>query len=272
MGDDAGLFGPDSVTWRVHGDPSMLVGGFRALLLQACHRRAMSAFLELSGYRDDSWGRLQRTGEYIGAVTFGTTEQARRAGARLRGVHRRIPPVVDPLTGATYRIDDPDLLLWVHCTEVESFLTSFRRCGGRLGRVDADRYVDEQRAAAALVGLDPAAVPATVADVEDYYADVRPELAVTHEARRAALAGFVVPAPTWARLATPAQPLWGSLVGLGAAMLPRWARRLYGLPGLPTTDLAAAVSGRALRTALVAVPERVRLSPHQRAARERLAA
>jgi uncharacterized protein (DUF2236 family) len=55
-------------------------------------------------------------------------------------------------------------------------------------------------------------------------------------------------------------------------MLPRWARRLYGLPGLPTTDLTATLSGRAVRTALAALPDAWIQSPAQRAARDRLEA
>ncbi|NDD60053.1 MAG: DUF2236 domain-containing protein, partial [Actinobacteria bacterium] len=37
-----GYFSPDSITWRVHSDPSMVVGGIRALLEQALHPEAMS--------------------------------------------------------------------------------------------------------------------------------------------------------------------------------------------------------------------------------------
>ncbi len=267
-----GLFGPESVTWRVHGDPSMLVGGLRAMLLQACHRRAMSAFLAHSGYRDDHWGRLQRTGDFVDAVTFGTTDEARRAGARVRGVHRRIPAVTDAVTGRSYRVDDPDLLLWVHCVEVESFLSTYRRCGGGLTDAEADTYVDEQRAAGALVGLDIASLPVTVAEIEDYYDSMRPELTVTTAALEAAVAGAVPPMPAWVQLATPARPLWAGVVALAGALLPRWARRLYGVPALPAADLTATVTGTALRTALLAVPEDLRRSPRERAARARLAA
>ncbi len=247
----------------------MLVGGFRAMLLQACHPLVMGGFLANSSYRDDPWGRLQRTGDYVSTLTFGTRAEAEAAAARVRAVHTRLRPAVDEATGREYRIDEPELLLWVHCTEIESFLTTYRRCGGPLTDAEADRYVDEQREAARLIGLDAADVPATVAEIEQYYRDVRPQLRVTGEARIAAVWGFAPPMPTWVSLATPARPLWAGVVGLSAAMLPTWARRLYGLPGLPTTDLAASLTGRALRTALLAVPESLRESPHQRAARLR---
>lgn len=269
--DNTGYFGPDSVSWRIHGDPSMVVAGLRALLLQACHPRAMAGFLAHSGYRQDPWGRLQRTGDYVASVTYGTREEADRAAARVRGVHRRIPAMGDERTGRSYRVDDPDLLLWVHCTEIESFLSTYRRCGGSLGAGEADSYVDEQCAAAALVGIDEVDVPRTARDLDDYFAAVRPELEVTGEARRAAVLGFVPVMPAWVQLATPARPLWAGLSGLALSMLPGWARRLYGLPGLPATDLTASLTGRALRSALLAVPESVRENPQRRAARRRLA-
>src|SRR5256885_8630678 len=110
---DPGLFGPDSVTWRVHAAPSMLIGGLRALLVQALHPLAMAGVHQHSDYRDNPWGRLRRTSEYVLITTYGDTETAARAGAVVRAVHRRISGV-DPVTGRAYRADDPELLAWIH--------------------------------------------------------------------------------------------------------------------------------------------------------------
>jgi uncharacterized protein (DUF2236 family) len=269
---DLGLYGPDSVTWRIHGDPAMAVAGIRSLLLQAVHPLVMAGFDANTRMHEDPWGRLQRTGEWVSTVTYGTTEEAERAGRVLRAVHARLRPGIEPETGRAYRVDDPELLLWVHCTEVESFLSTFRRCGGRLEPGDGDRYVDEMRVSARLVGLDPDEVPRTEAEIEAYYARVRPQLHVTSVARRTVLGSFVPPMPRAVELATPARPAWATLVGIAAAMLPRWARRLYGLPGLPVTDLTATLGGRAVRTALATLPDAWMQSPAQRAARERLTA
>lgn len=268
---DPGLFGPDSVTWRIHSDPAMALAGFRALLLQATHPVVMAGFSENSVYRDDPWGRLQRTGDWVETITFGTTRDATRAGARLRGIHRKLQPLRDPVDGSLTRIDDPDLLLWVHVTEVESFLSTYRRCGGRLDAGDADRYVREMQRSAEQVGLAPDAVPGTEAEIGKYYRRIRPQLRVSREARSAAWWGFVPPMPRWVRYATPARPAWAGLVATSAAMLPRWARRLYGLPALPTTDAAATAAGRCIRTAALTLPTRVRHSPAQREAYARVA-
>ena len=270
MSTDAGLFGPDSVTWRVHGDPSMLFGGFRALLLQAVHPLVMAGFDDNSFFRGDPWGRLRRTGEWVATVTYGSTEQATAAGAGLRRLHARLAPGVEPESGMTYRVNDPKLLLWVHCTEVESFLSTYRRCGGVLGPGDADRYVDEMRASAELVGLRRDDVPRSEAEIAEYYLDVRPQLRVTRTARRNVLWGFAPPMPRWVALATPARPAWASVVAIAAGMLPPWARRLYGLPALPTTDLAASLAGRAVRRTARTVPGHFAESPAYREARRRL--
>jgi uncharacterized protein (DUF2236 family) len=270
--DAEGLFGPQSVTWRIHGDPAMLLAGFRALLLQAVHPLAMAGFDANSRFRDDPWGRLQRTGEWIGTVTYGTRDEAEAAGARLRALHARLRPGVEPETGRPYRVDDPDLLRWVHCTEVESFLSTYRRSGGPLAPGEADRYVDEMRESARLVGLDPATVPSDEAGLQEYYRQVRPDLRVTYVARRNALWGFAPPMPWWVQLATPARPSWAVLVGTATALLPRWARRLYGLPGLPTTDLTAALTARAIRQTLLTLPQGWTANPAKAEAERRLSA
>src|SRR4051795_5985528 len=116
---DPGLFGPESVTWQLHGDPMMWVAGIRALYLQALHPRAVRGVVQNSDFRRDAWGRLLRTASFVGEITYGTAPAAERAGARIRGIHRRLS-ATDPDTGERYGVDDPDLLLWVHCAEIDS--------------------------------------------------------------------------------------------------------------------------------------------------------
>ncbi|MFM8383783.1 MAG: oxygenase MpaB family protein, partial [Actinomycetota bacterium] len=105
-----GFFSPNSVTWKIHSDPSMLIGGIRALLEQALHPGAMSGVAAHSNFREDAWGRLQRTGDYVGTLTFGTKEEAEKLAARVRAIHTKL------------NLDDPHLLLWVHMAMVDAFL------------------------------------------------------------------------------------------------------------------------------------------------------
>jgi uncharacterized protein (DUF2236 family) len=196
----------------------------------------------------------------VDTLTFGTRTEAVRAAARVRGIHRRLSGV-EETTGRAYRVDDPDLLLWVHCCEVDSLLGVARRAGVPLSDADADRYVAEQVTAAELVGISPDDVPASVAALEAFFVDVRPALAVTPAARDAYRLIVLPPMPTWVRYLTPAQPAWGGLASLAVTLLPPWARRMYSLPGLGLTDAAATAGVKAFRQTMLRLPQRARRSP-----------
>jgi len=267
---DPGLFGPESITWRVQSDPVMWLAGLRALLLQAVHPAAMAGVIDHSDFRADPWGRLTRTADYVGTVAFGSSDEVAAAGARVRDVHAKIRGI-DARSGRTYSARDPHLLRWVHCCEVESFLTTYQRGGGGLTPSEVDTFYAEQTRAAAVVGIDPGSVPASAAQMATYFRRMRPELVADGRALRAARYVLLPPMPGWVQLTTPARPAWFAVAGLAGALLPRWARRLYRLPGLPTTDVAATVALRTLRVALQSAPERYRVGPHLRAALERLA-
>jgi uncharacterized protein (DUF2236 family) len=266
-----GFFGPDSISWRIHSDPAFSVGGIRALLLQALHPVAMDGVHQFSvGFETEPWARLTRTAEYVATLTFGTRRDALRQVRRVRGLHRG-KSAVEETTGRRYGVDDADLLLWVHNCEVDSLLSTARRAGVPLTDAEADRYVEEQVVAAVLVGCEEDDVPRTEAELAAYFARVQERLAVTPAARTASKFILVPPMPGWVQLLTPARPAWATLASLGAATLPRWARRLYGLPGFGLTDAAATAGLRAFRQTTLAIPSRVRESPIVRAARERVA-
>ncbi len=252
---DDGYFGPDSISWRVHADPMMLVGGVRALFLQALHPRAMAAIASYSNFRTDPWRRLLRTADYIGVTTYGTKAQADDAAAHLRKLHARIP-------GA----QDPELLRWIHCSEVESFLVTTRRAGLALSDAEADRYVAEQATSATLVGLKVSDVPHDRASLDRYFNDVRPDLAATAQARDAARYLLLPPMAGWVQVLTLARPAWAAMACVGFGLLPRWARRMYRMPGLPTSDIAATAAARAMRNSLLLVPEKLRTGPRLREA------
>ena len=234
---DDGLFGPRSVTWRVHASPTVaLVGGLRALLIQSLHPLAMAGVAQHSDYRTRPLNRLQRTAEFVATTTFGDTAQAERAARRVRAVHRRVTGI-DPVTGAPYSADDPDTQVWIHTVEVHSFLAAHRAYGGdRLTRAEEDRYFAENVAVAELLGTPRERVPASVAEVRDYSASVRPRLCVS-DAARDAITFVAAPMPT-RELA----PYWPALRILGraaVALVPGDLRRLAGIEGHATVDLAA---------------------------------
>ncbi|WP_336320393.1 oxygenase MpaB family protein [Streptomyces lavendofoliae] len=241
-GADPGLFGPGSVTWQLHGDPMMWVAGVRALYLQALHPDAVRGVMINSSFLDDAWGRLMRTAGFVGTITYGTTRAAEKAGARVRRIHR--------LLG----VDDPELLLWVHCAEVDSYLDVLRRSGIPLDAAHADRYVDEQRRGARLVGLDPAGVPGSTSALAAYFDRTRPRLAAGDDART--VDAFLRRPPVPAPLVPARALLWRRVADLAYHSLPPHAHTLYGRPapsaGTVTRRLTA--TGNLLRC----VPSRIR--------------
>ncbi len=85
---DPGLFGPQSVIWRVHCDfTSMLCGGVSALLLQMLHPLALAGVWDHSNFREDMLGRLRRTSQFVSVTTFGPTAEAERLIAKVRAIH-----------------------------------------------------------------------------------------------------------------------------------------------------------------------------------------
>ncbi len=268
---ESGLFGPGSVTWRVHADPVFPIAGVRALILQALHPLTMAAVAQQRGFEEDFWGRLDRTGQYVSTLTYAPETQARRTAAKVRGIHRRLVGT-NPATGETFRLDRPDLLLWVHCCEVDSFLSTARRAGAPITRDDADEYLREQVLAATLVGIPAEIVPSSVTAMEHYFSDVRSELELTDDATRGVKVLISPPMPKKVRLLTPARPAWAGLAGMAFALMPGWARKLYRMPGLPTTDLAATAALRALRTGLQVLPDRWTGPPEVLAARAQIEA
>lgn len=258
-----GLFGPGSVTWRMAAEPVMWVAGFRALYLQALHPRVMRGTWQNTAFADpkQAWGRFLRTVEFVQVRTYGSAAEVERAGRRIRKLHASLRGT-DP-DGTQFRLDEPDLLLWVHCAEIGSYLDVARRCGLGLSPGQLDVYVTEQRRSAAVVGLDPATVPGTAAGLEEYFQSMRPRLRATPEARGALLRSFN---PHLPRPLVPLKLVLPGVTGLGFACLPRWARRLYGFPGGPLTDLAATAGLRALREGTSGLPGQMLIMPAVRAA------
>lgn len=277
---DVGLFGPNSVTWKLHAEPILLIGGLRSLYMQALHPRAVAGIAQNSDYRADAWGRLVRTSEYVGTVIYGSTAEVKQAANRIRRLHARLS-ATDPRTGEKFRVDEPDLLRWVHVAEVESFLTTARRAGLKLTDDEVDRYYTEQLRAAELVGLDPSTVPATATEVATYYEQMRPELGITREAAETAFFLTVPPVPSsWGSLPLrlgltlgPTRWAYFGIAGTALALLPPWARKMYGGLGWSTTDRSADLSLRGMRlllnAMLAAIPKRYQVTPMRSAALER---
>ncbi|MDQ1666594.1 MAG: hypothetical protein QOH75_2625 [Actinomycetota bacterium] len=240
QGGDDGWFGPGSTIWAVHGDAATLVGGIRALLVQAMHPTVLAGFDEHSDYREDPETRLQRTAAFVTITTFGTSAQAEAACERVRRAHAPVRGTTD--AGTPYDAADPELLGWVHLALVDSLAESVRRFGRT--PFDLDSYLAET----AVVGerLGAAHVPHDSAELAEVRVHYLPQLAVTAATRRAH--EFLLDPPLPARIRWP----YRVLASAAAASLPPDLRMLLGaLPLLPGPE--ARVVGGVATAALARV-------------------
>jgi len=222
------LLAPDSPVLVVHADIAMLVGGLRALLLQSLHPRAMAGVAQHSNYREDPWGRLQRTADFLGVVTFGPKEWAVRSVEAVKRVHSRVQGMTS--AGEPYSANDPHLLRWVHLAEVDSFLAAHRRYGSKkLSSADEDRYVADMSITAELLGVQGA--PRSVSELRAQLHAYDPELRSTREARDAARY-LALPAG----LSAPERLGYAPILAGAIALLPLRARFMLRLPFLPVTE------------------------------------
>lgn len=244
-GDDEGYFGPESAVWAVHGNLATLVGGVRALLLQALHPAAVTGVDRHSTYRDDPLGRLAGTTRWLTVTSFGSRAAADREAARVRGLHRKVTGTFVAADGVEkpYRAGDDDLLTWVHIAFTDSFLTAHEVFGGPIPR-GADRYVQEWATAGRLVGV--AEPPTSAADLRARIHAYAPDLART-EATARTLA-FLRRPP----LPAPARAGYAVLFAAAASTLDPAHRELLGLrhPRTPLSRLAGLAVLRGMRLTL----------------------
>ncbi len=213
---DPGLFGPDSVTWKIHADfPGMMAGGLGALMLQTLHPLALAGVWDHSDFRRDMLGRLRRTIAFVSRTTYAPRAPAEAAIERVRRVHRHVRGTL--ADGRSYSADDPHLLNWVHCAECWCFLQAYQTyCHRPVPVAMQDRYLDESALVAEALGARD--VPRTRAGLEAFFRDVHSELvfdARTREVLRV-LHAIALPIPL-AGLGR------GLFFGAAAAVLPDWA-------------------------------------------------
>jgi uncharacterized protein (DUF2236 family) len=220
-----GLFGPNAVAWRVHGDvASMMVGGISGLMLQMLHPAVLAGVWDHSNFRSDMHGRLRRTARFIALTTYGGRAEAEAVLARIRGIHDRVVGVLPD--GTPYAANDPALLAWVHVTETVSFLNAWRRYGERgMSGADQDRYFAEMARIGTALGADP--VLRDKAGAERLMTSMRPQLRTDERTRE--VARLLLNRRAENPLAEPLQAL---TMQAGVDLLPGWARRMHGMPGL----------------------------------------
>ncbi len=171
---DRGLFGPESIAWKVHADfISMMIGGISSLIMQALHPQALAGVWDHSSFREDLKGRLGRTAFFIAATTYGSTEMADKVIERVNQIHAKISGIDE--FGKPYSATDPHLLAWVHLTETYSFMQAFEDYRKeQLSPQDKDQYFKEMTSLGARMGAHN--LPSTYGKTDSAIQNYIPEL------------------------------------------------------------------------------------------------
>ena len=171
---DRGLFGPESIAWKVHADfISMMIGGISSLILQALHPQALAGVWDHSSFRDDLKGRLGRTAFFIAATTYGSTEMADKIIQKVNLIHTQITGFDE--FQKPYSATDPHLLAWVHLTETRSFMSAFEDYRKEtLSTREKDQYFFEMKSLGERMGAND--LPSTYVGTDDAIKNYIPEL------------------------------------------------------------------------------------------------
>ena len=268
----SGYFSDDSMLRRVHRERALALSGPRALLMQAAHPLAVAGLLAHSSALEEPYERLARTARTMSIIGFGSRNEADEVTRRVRAMHRRVrgklpAPAGRYPAGTPYRADDPELLLWILFTLVDSGIVVYRRYVRDMSRDEEAAYWDDYKVVGRLFGLRKRDMPGSVDDLDAYRRRMLEgdELAITPWARERARA--IVLEPPVPRVA---RPLVEAVNFTTIALLPDRIRREYGFSSLPPAFVRKAVvrggAEYAKRLVLPLLPERLRLVPPARAA------
>jgi uncharacterized protein (DUF2236 family) len=273
MASDAGLFGPDTVTWRVNREGVLLLGGGAAIILQLYHPLVAAGVAQHSNYRDEPWARLYRTLDMTTKIMFGPTQLAEDTARKLRHVHGLVRGKTTEgagrfPSGTPYDSRTPELRMWVHATLVHVSLAVYTRYVGPLSIASQQRYYEEQKLLAEKFGIPRSAQPDTFAAFNEYFQEMLAgdTTAVTDALRDVVDATLKPPLPRVARPVVEGM----NLATLG--LLPSALRAELGLPWGPNRQRLLDASRLVLSRTLPLLPRLVREFPPARSADRRVAA
>jgi uncharacterized protein (DUF2236 family) len=244
-----GFFSPESMVRMLGSSPvTPFLGGGAAVLLQVAHPLVACGVVQHSGYDRDLWRRLVGTLRALYLITFGDKREAEEAGAAVQAVHARVHGTTHEWLGpfppgTRYAASDPELMLWVHATLVQSSLRAFERFVRPLNEQERERYLREMNVVAHLFGTPGDVLPRSYRDFGSYFdAQLASNtITVTAPARAVASVILAAPLPAPLRLLAPAHRLASTY------LLPERLRREYALRWSRLHELALPLAGGTVR-------------------------
>lgn len=241
---ERGYFEPGSAIHRIGRESVLMLGGARALLMQAAHPLVAAGIVDHSRYREDPWRRLARTMTALYTIVFGTRADADRMGAIVRSVHDHVRGERD---GRGYSAADPELMLWVHSTLVDTGLAMYETYVGPVSAEVAEEFYDQMKTVATVFGVPPRIHPPSLADFRAYQRSMiaSGEVRVGDDALAVARSVLEPPVPRALR------PALRALVLANVGLLPEPLRRQYGLTWSRAHGALFAASSRSTRRLVV---------------------
>jgi uncharacterized protein (DUF2236 family) len=261
-------FDDSSMLRRLHRETAVALSGPRALLMQAAHPVAFEGFFAHTGALDAPYERLARTAKVMNTIAFGARADADRALRRVRAMHARVRgelerPAGRFPAGTPFAADDPELLLWVLATLVDSALVFYDKYVASLSDAERDAYWQDYRVIGGLFGLKDREMPVDIRDFDDYMQDMLDgtDLFVTSAARELALQIVMRPPVPLAK-----RPVLEVVNFITVGLLPAQLRRQFGLSWDPLRALMLRGGAEYAKRVLVPLaPERLRLVSSARA-------
>jgi uncharacterized protein (DUF2236 family) len=269
---DAGFFGPESLTWRIDRELAVLfASGGRALLLQVAHPLVAAAVVEHSCFATDPLGRLRHTLEAIYAFAFADSAGATRVIQRINRRHAVVSGTLSVPVGAhpadtSYRALDPNLMLWVYATLIDSSLVAYERFVGPLSDSEREAYYQEMRRAGSAWGVPAAAFPRSLTGLRQWMDQLIRSGQVSVGPQGRLIARQLFASPAWwlpAPLMTPSKLVT-------AWLLPIELRRGFGFDWGPRRDHLMRLLAATSRAVVPRLPRVLRDVPYARAALRRL--
>jgi uncharacterized protein (DUF2236 family) len=237
------LYPEGSITRRVNRENVLLLGGGRALLMQLAHPKVAASVDEHSDFRSHPVRRLRRTVRMTMAIVFGDRETALAAARAVNQTHGKV-------RGHDYRALDPELLLWVHTTLVDSAIVTYETFVKPLTAGEREDFYQESKVLGELLGIPRDRFPDTHVDLVGYMKEMIRGGGVAVDTRASELAALVL-RPKLRLLPGPAMIPFEIVT---AGLLPAPLRKQYGLAW-------GAAQRRLYRLMVIALPRMVAVTP-----------
>jgi uncharacterized protein (DUF2236 family) len=263
-----GFFSPESIFWRVSREAVALLVGGRALLMQIAHPKVAAGVAQHSRFQDDPLSRLRRTMNSTWSITFEERAAAQTSLERIKGVHGKVRGMVAPdeisLSGASYSALDPELLLWVHATLIDSGMLAYNTFVQSFSPEEARQYYEDSKRFARLFDIPGSLIPRSLPEFREYVDGMVAGTQINVGATARWLAKDILYPSPW--LLKPGGPLFRLIT---AGLLPPSLRAGYGLPWDEQRKRRFELALRTIRVVRPWVPKLLRIAPQARAAERR---